>query len=164
MFPGWIISTASCFSLHSPRASLSHIPDLSLISLWELQSLPPAVWLWARQAEFSVPGTVIVVKSCSVDRRLFCCLEWVFPTTNVLEIFRSTFRSWDLTLYRPWYQKDLMSLTLLGAKVNQEGFHFEEYFFKTLHILSCFCRSPYYFVRSVWDSCHTAEPLLCPQV
>lgn len=56
-----------------------------------------------------------------------------------------------------------MSLTLLGAKVDQEHFHFEEYVLKTLRILSCFCKSPYYFVRPVCDSCHTAEPLLGPQ-
>ena len=75
---GWIISTASSFTLHPPWSSLSHIPDLNLISLGELKSLPCVVWLWARQAEFSVPGTVIVVKSCLMDRRLFCCLQFFF--------------------------------------------------------------------------------------
>lgn len=39
MIPGWIISTASCFTLHPPWSSLSHIPDLNLINLWELESL-----------------------------------------------------------------------------------------------------------------------------
>lgn len=112
-----------------------------------------------------MPGTVIVVKSCLMDRRLFCCLEFIFfphkCPGNMQEHIKEL---GDLTLYRTWYQKDLMSLTLLGTEVNQEDFHCEEHFFETLHILSCFYKSPYYFVRSVCDSCHTAEPLLGPQV
>lgn len=132
MIPGWIISTASCFTLHSPWSSLSHIPDLSLISLWELESLPPAVWLWARQAEFSVPGTVIVVKSCLMDRRLFCCLGIFFFQQMSWKICRSTFRSSGSWLFTGRdTRKFFMSLTLLGAKLSQEHFHFEEYFKKT---------------------------------
>lgn len=132
MIPGWIISTASCFTLHPPRSSLSHIPDMRLISLWGLESLPPMVWLRARQAEFSVPGTVIVVKSCLMDRRLFCCLGFFF-STNVLEMCRSTFWSSESWLFRGRGARKIpMSLTLLRAKEDQEHFHFKEYFKNTL--------------------------------
>lgn len=107
MIAGWITSTASCFTLPPRWSSLSHIPDLNLISLWELESLPPVVWLWSRQAEFSVPGTV-VVKSCLMDKRLFCCLGFlgVFFSKCPVNVQEHILELRELTLQRPWCQKD----------------------------------------------------------
>lgn len=169
MIPGWIISTTSCFTLPPCCSSLSHIPDLNLISLWELESLPLMVWLWARQAEFSVPGTVVVVKSCLMDRRLFRCLGFFFfSPANTLEMCRSKFWSSGSWLFRGHGARKIpMSLTLLRAKENQEHFHFKECFSKNpkLHtFLSCFYKSlHYYFSRFVYDSYHTMYPLSGPQ-
>lgn len=132
MIPGWIISTTSCFTLPPCCSSLSHIPDLNLISLWELESLPPMVWLWARQAEFSVPGTVVVVKSCLMDRRLFRCLGlfFFFPSKYPGNVQEQILELRELTLQRPWCQKDPHVLNIAESQREPRALSFQRMFFK----------------------------------
>lgn len=73
-----------------------------------------------------MPGTVIVGKSCLMDRRLFCCLGGgVFFFFNkgpgnvqehILELINLSFRG----------RRKPMSLILLTDKEYQEQFYFQE--------------------------------------